>query len=114
MSIEKTYFNKSRKSLIQQLLFKVALFRFHFDSALKYLGCCYDKYLVKQIASLYLQLPLKPVLFQCVFAIFWNKKSLLILTLFSSEYLDQFLPWKEIKEEFSVRIQTEKLRFCFK
>ena len=34
MSIEKIYCNESRKSLSQQLLFKVSLRRFHFASAL--------------------------------------------------------------------------------
>ena len=59
MSIEKMYFNGSGKPLILQLLFKVSLSRFHFISALHYLGCHYNEYPVKQAASLYLEVLLK-------------------------------------------------------
>ena len=40
---------------------------------------------------------------------FWKGKSLFILNLFISDYLDQIPPWKETKEEFSVTLQTENL-----
>ena len=66
MSTEKISFNKSRKLLSQQLLFKVSLFRFHFVPALQYLDCCCNEYPVKQTAFV-------------------------ILNLFISEYLDQIL-----------------------
>ena len=46
-SLEKMYCNKSRKSLYQQLLFEVSLFRFHFASVLEYLGCFYKENTVK-------------------------------------------------------------------
>ena len=57
------YSNESHKSLSQQLLFEVSLFRFHFVSALQYLECCYNEYPVKQAASLCLKLLLKPAFF---------------------------------------------------
>ena len=57
------YYNEYRKSLNQQLLCKVSLFWFQFVSALQYLNCYYNEYSVKQTASLYLKLPLKPALF---------------------------------------------------
>ena len=47
------------------------------------------------------------------FCYIWKDKSLLILNLFTSEYLDQIPLWKEIKEIFSVKLQTENL-FLFK
>ena len=63
MSIEKkTYFNESRKSLKQQLLFKVSLFKFYFVSAFLYLNF-YNEHFVKQIASLCLQLAIKSAIF---------------------------------------------------
>ena len=67
MSTEKISFNKSRKLLSQQLLFKVSLFRFHFVPVLQYLDCCCNEYPVKQTASFYLRLPLKPVFFVSFF-----------------------------------------------
>ena len=48
MSIEKMYYNESRKSLSQQLLFEVSVFRFHFVSALQYLDCYDNEYPVTQ------------------------------------------------------------------
>ena len=48
MSIEKMYCNESQKSLSQQLLFEVSVFRFHFVSALQYLGCYDNEYPVTQ------------------------------------------------------------------
>ena len=39
MSIEKSYFSESQKSLSQQLLVVVSVFRFHFLSTLPYLDC---------------------------------------------------------------------------
>ena len=50
-------------------LFEVSLVRFHFDSLLKYLDCCYTEYPLKQTASLYLKLPFKPVLSLCLFLV---------------------------------------------
>ena len=91
------YFNESRKSLSRQILFKVSLLWFHFVSTLQYLDCCYNEYPVKQTASFYLELPLKPDFLVC-FCYFWKDKSLLILNLFTSECIDQILSWKEIKE----------------
>ena len=44
MSIEKMYCTEPRKSLNQQLLFKVSLLRFHFASALYYFY--YNEYAV--------------------------------------------------------------------
>ena len=67
MSTEKISFNKSRKLLSQQLLFKVSLFRFHFVPALQYLDCCCNEYPVKQTASFYPRSPLKPVFFVSFF-----------------------------------------------
>ena len=46
------------------------------------------------------------------FCYFWKHKPLLVLTLFISEYLDQIPPWKEMKETFSVKLQSENLCFC--
>ena len=63
MSIEKMYFNESRKSFSQQLLFEFSLFRFHFVSAFLYLDYFYKKYPVKQTASLHLKLLLKSTFF---------------------------------------------------
>ena len=51
MSIEKMYYSESRKSLYQQILFEVSLGRFHFVSALQYLGSYCNEYPVKQTAS---------------------------------------------------------------
>ena len=50
-------------------LFEVSLVRFHFDSVLKYLDCCYTEYPLKQTASLYLKLPFKPALSLCLFLV---------------------------------------------
>ena len=50
ISVEKTYCNESQKSVSQQLLFDVSLFKFHFVSAFQYLDCYYNEYLVKQTA----------------------------------------------------------------
>ena len=79
----------------------------HFST---YLGCRHNEYPVKETASLYLKLPVKPAFFS-VFLLFWIDKSLLVLNLFISEYLDKIPPWKEMKEVFSVKIQTENC--CF-
>ena len=43
------YCNESLKSLTQQLLFEVSLFKFHFVSALQYLYCYYNEYTVKPL-----------------------------------------------------------------
>ena len=44
------------------------------------------------------------------FCHFWKDKPLLMSNLlFILEYLDQILSWKEIKEAFSIKIQTENL-----
>ena len=51
MSIEKIHSNESPKSMSQQLLFEVSLFRFYFVSELQYLDCYYNEYQVKQTAS---------------------------------------------------------------
>ena len=48
--------------MIWQLLFEVSLFSFHNAFALQHSDCYYYKYHVKQTASLYLSLPLKPEL----------------------------------------------------
>ena len=93
MSTKKMYFNDSQKS-IGAILFEVSLFRIHFLSALQYLDCYYDKYLVKQTVSLYLKFTLNPTL--VCFCYFWKDKSFLILNLSLSEYLYQRLPWKEM------------------
>ena len=63
MPIEKMYSNESRKSWSQQHLFEVSLFQFYFVSEVQYLDCYYNEYPVKQTASLYLKLPLKPAVF---------------------------------------------------
>ena len=63
---------------------------------------------MKQTVSLYLRLPFKPVLLVC----FCKVKSLLVLNIFMSEYLDKILSWKEIKLALSVKLQTEYLCFC--
>ena len=112
MSIEKMYCNESRKSLSQQLLLEVSIFRFHFISALQYLYCYNNEYLMKQTASLYWSF-LWNLHFMC-FCNFWKDNSLLIVNLYISEYLDQIRPWKEVKEAFSVKIQTENLCFCLR
>ena len=64
---------------------------------------------MKQTASLYLKLPFKPVFLVC-FCYFWKVKSLLVLNIFISEYLDKILSWKEMKLAFSVKLQTEYQR----
>ena len=50
ISIEKAYCNESQKSVRQQLLFDVSLFKFHFVSAFQYLDCYYNECLAKQAA----------------------------------------------------------------
>ena len=55
--------NESGKSLSQQLLFEVSLFRFHFVSALQCLDYCYKEYQVKQTASLSLKLAFETCIF---------------------------------------------------
>ena len=69
MSIEIMHCNKSRKSLSQQLLFEVYLFRFHLAPALEYLHNNYNEYPVKRTASLHLEL-CKSAFLKCVFVIF--------------------------------------------
>ena len=88
MSIEKIHVSESRKPLSRRLLFNFSLFRLHFVSALHNLDCCYNEYPVKQTASYYLELSLKPAFFR-VFLIL-----LLILNFFISGYLDQIFPQK--------------------
>ena len=51
MSIERMYSNEFQKSLSQQLLPEVSLFRFHFVSELQYLDRYFSEYPVKQTAS---------------------------------------------------------------
>ena len=63
MSIEKCISINPENHLVDNFLFKVSLFRFHFVSALQYLDCRYNGYPVKQTASLYLELSLKPAFF---------------------------------------------------
>ena len=82
-------------SELTQILFYVSLLRFNFVSALQCLGCYCNEQLVKQTASLYLKLPLKPAFLEC-FCYSWKDKSLFILNLFISKYIDQSLPSKEI------------------
>ena len=43
------------------------------------------------------------------FCYFWKDKSLLILSLFISEYLDQIPPYREMKEGLSVKLQNENM-----
>ena len=52
--------------------------------------------------------------FVVCFCYFWKDKPLLVLNLFTSEYLDQIPPWTEMKEAFSVKLQTENRRFCLR
>ena len=104
MFIEKIYCNEFQKSSSQQHLFDVSLFNFHFVSALQYLDCYYNEYLVKQTGVLYLKLPLKlATKTKNMFFIIFGKIRLLILNLFISEYLDQIPTWKEMKDAFSVK-----------
>ena len=56
---------------------------------------------------------MKPA-FLAGFCYFWKDKSFLILDLFISEYLDQILPWKELRETFSEKLQTGNLCFFIK
>ena len=74
MSIEKTYCNRPQKSSSQQIFFKIYFFRFYFVSPIQYLDCYDNEYPVKQTASLYLKLSLKPVFL--VFLSSFGKKSL--------------------------------------
>ena len=46
------------------------------------------------------------------FCYFWKVKSLLILKLFIFEYLDKTLPWREIKEAFSVNLPSRTFVFA--
>ena len=55
-----------------------------------------------ETALLELKLTPKPALF-----LFWKVFSYFKLII--SEYLDQIPPWKEIKDAFSVKLQTESL-----
>ena len=94
-----------KKSLSQQPLFEVSLFRFNFVSALYYLDCYYNEYPVKQTTSIFMKLPLKPAFFSMLLLF------LDVLNLFISEYLDQIPPWKEIKDALSFqhsKHQTDK------
>ena len=72
MSIEKMYCNESKKSLSQQLLFQVSLFKSDFVSTLPYLDCHYYEYPVNQTTLLYLNLLLKPALVS-VFLLFLKR-----------------------------------------
>ena len=51
---------------------------------------------------------MKPALL-VYFCYFWKDKSLLILSLFISEYLDQIPPYREMKEGLSVKLQNENM-----
>ena len=106
----KIYCSESRKSSSQQLLLEFSLFRFCFVSALLHLDCYYNEYSTKQTASLYLKLSLKLVFLVC-FCYFGKDKSLLILNLFTSEYLDQIPPGNKTKKAFALKLQTENLFF---
>ena len=68
----KMYYQKSRKSLCQQLEFEVSSFGFYFVSALQYLDCYYKKNPLKWTGLLYIKLPLKPAFF-AVFFLFWER-----------------------------------------
>ena len=75
---------------------------------------------MKQTASFYLKLPLKPAFCRAFFVTsgkfkfyFWKDKSLLVLNLFIPEYLDRILPFKEIKEGFSVKLPDWKSFWSF-
>ena len=82
----------------------------HFVSALLYLECYYNECLVKQTASLYLKLSLKPAFFKSnKNIVIFGKLSLLFS--FISQYLDKILLWKEMKLAFSARFQAKNL--CF-
>ena len=109
MYIENICCNKSGKSVSQNLLFEFFVFRFHFVSALQYLHCYDNEYLVKQTALFELNLSLKPAFFLVYFCYFWKVKNLLILNVFISEYLDQSPRWKEIRGAFSVTFQTKNV-----
>lgn len=71
---------------------------------LKFLYFCFyhNEYLVTKIASSS-KLPLNPTFLYYVFVI----SGKVSLNLFSSEYLDQISPWKELKEAISVKRKTE-------
>ena len=114
----KMYCNELLRSKSQQLLFKVSLFRFHFVSTIQYLNCYYNGYPMKQTASLsslliMYKLSLKPAFLLC-FCYIGKGKSLLILNLLISKYLDQISPWYEMKEVFLVQLQTGNLYFCLR
>ena len=114
----KMYCNEPRRSVSQKLLFKVSLFRFHFVSTIQYLNYYYNGYPMNQTASLSSllimhKLPLKPTFLLC-FCYIGKDKSLLILNLFISKYLDQIFPWYEMKEVFLVQLQTGNLYFCLR
>ena len=81
------------KSLSRQLLLENFFIKVHFFSALQYFQCYYE-YPVKQAAFSYLKLPFMPFkhTFLVCFCCFWKVKSLLVLNLFTSEYLDKILP----------------------
>ena len=63
VSIDKMHCNEFQKSLSQQLFFEFYFFMFYFFPALQCLDRYYNENPVKQTASLYMKLPLKPVFF---------------------------------------------------
>ena len=91
-------------------MLEVFLFRFILFSAFQYLECYYNEYPVKETASLYLKLLLKPAFYMNKSIVIFGNFSLLSFLI--SEYSDKILPLKEIKLAFLVKFQTENLCFC--
>ena len=99
-----------RKSLCWKRFLEIFFLGFILFPHFNNLCCCFNEYPVKERISLYLKLPLN-LNFICDSFYFWKNNYFLILNKFISEYLDQIPPWKEMKEVFSIKLQTENL--CF-
>ena len=114
MSIEKNVFQWIPKTNESTHFVRKFLYLGFIVSVLQYLDSYYNEYPLKQTATLYLQLPLRLL----VYFVSFGKISLclfLCLLVFAylliSEYLDEIRQWKEVKEAFSVNLQTWNLWF---
>ena len=114
MSIEKMYCSESRKSLSQQLLFEGSLLWIHFASALYYFYYNIFIIFIEATSLIIHEVAFETCIFLLCFCYSWKDKPLLVFDLFISEYLDQIPPWEEMKEAFSVKLQTENCCFCLK
>ena len=73
----KKHCNESQKLSSQRLFFEVSFLRFNFVSPLQYWHCYYNEYTIKQTASFYIKLPLKPTFF--CFCHYWKDEPLYLI-----------------------------------